>query len=263
MIFLWPSFNWNWTNISRASAVEERLSWSQDLKRPEVRSYHVLWGRLWLPQTKWKLNLPHSETLRRSPSIYFCPEHTDVAPDLRRGNCVNTSSEQWNEGGITLHILQLEIRFMSWCKFKQLSLNSTLKTERWREDRSIHHTQSHIYILSLTSALMVNKLSPAPETTEQTPKQPELTRHSPHGFISITASESEQLIKHNHISLKHFQTPPVLDFFQCKQTDDSLWRSPSYISCFRAASLQDASCQTRSWLLCCSCPAVLAPSDSE
>lgn len=77
----------------------------------------------------------------------------------------------------------------------------------------------------------------------QTPKQPELTRHSPHGFISITASESEQLIKHNHISLKHFQTPPVLDFFQCKQTDDSLWRSPSYISCFRAASLQDASCQ--------------------
>lgn len=210
-------------------------------RNTETQSVH-----LFLPWTNWRGSRPEERKLL--------------------GNCVNTSSEQWNEGGITFpakHILQLEIRFMSWCKFKQLSLNSTLKTERWREDRSIHHTQSHIYILSLTSALMVNKLSPAPETTEQTPKQPELTRHSPHGFISITASESEQLIKHNHISLKHFQTPPVLDFFQCKQTDDSLWWSPSYISCFRAASLQDASCQTRSWLLCCSCPTVLAPSDSE
>lgn len=187
-------------------------------RNAETQSVH-----LFLPWTYWRGSRPEERKLL--------------------GNCVNTSSEQWNEGGITLHILQLEIRFMSWCKFKQLSLNSTLKTERWREDRSIHHTQSHIYILSLTSALMVNKLSPAPETTEQTPKQPELTRHSPHGFISITASESEQLIKHNHISLKHFQTPPVLDFFQCKQTDDSLWRCPSYISCFRAASLQDASCQ--------------------
>lgn len=117
-------------------------------RNAETQSVH-----LFLPWTYWRGSRPEERKLL--------------------GNCVNTSSEQWNEGGITFpakHILQLEIRFMSWCKFKQLSLNSTLKTERWREDRSIHHTQSHIYILSLTSALMVNKLSPAPETTEPNPQ---------------------------------------------------------------------------------------------
>lgn len=114
-------------------------------RNAETQSVH-----LFLPWTYWRGSRPEERKLL--------------------GNCVNTSSEQWNEGGITLHILQLEIRFMSWCKFKQLSLNSTLKTERWREDRSIHHTQSHIYILSLTSALTVNKLSPAPETTEPNPQ---------------------------------------------------------------------------------------------